>query len=339
MNNTISLGGYKGIGAAEWAIKLTKMQANSIIAPVVPSNDENLQLLILGLSCTNTAAFTYYRYKVYNYIHKRFKGKELTPVDFMTLTVCLIQHSELLWDLIMGVLMMSVTNGYLDVNTVMPLFCPFVTHVTTFMWAHSVSGGLCIAIYRIMLIKHQHLVNYVIGKKCLLYIILFCGILFLGFFVVITTFLHSLWNPLRPPCFHLTGISVLESIDAYNQTFGNPPLSYSFVMTQISLVLLFLMLTFTEIIIYCNIFLHLYKHDNKENLKKLLGLEQINQRNMRNVMTLASSFFSFLAEMSFGILIIICLISSSNYLVPIFLRNFTLTIMAIIEVKTSQNLK
>ena len=339
MNNTISLGGCKGIRAADWAMKLTNIQANSIIAPVVPSRDENLQLLILGLSWTNTAAFTYYRYKVYSYIHKRFKGKELTPVDFMTLTVCLVQHSELLWDLIMGVLMMSVANGYMDVNTVMPLFCPFATHVTTFMWAHSVSGGLCIAIYRIMLIKHHHLVNYVIGKKRLLYIILFCEILLLGFFVVITTFLESLWNPLRPPCFHLANESVLEYIDAYNQTFGNPPLSNSLVMIKVSLVLLFLMLTFTEIIIYFNIFLHLYKHDNKEILKKLLGLEQIKKRNMRNVMSFASSFFSFLAEMSLLILIIISLISSFNKLVPVFLRKFTLTIMAIIEVKTSQNLK
>ena len=131
MNNTISLGGYKGIGTADWAMKLTNIQANSIIAPVVPSMDENRQLLILGLSLKNIAAFTHYRYKVYSYIFKRFKGKELTPVDFMTLTVCLVQHSELLWDLIMGVLMISVTNGYMDVNTVMPSFCPFVNRVTT----------------------------------------------------------------------------------------------------------------------------------------------------------------------------------------------------------------
>ena len=108
MNDTISLGGYEGIGTADWAMKLTNIQANSIITPVVPSMNENLQLLILGLSLTNTAAFTYYRYKVYSYIHQRFKGKDLTPVDFMTLTVCLVQHSELLWDLIMGVIVVLI---------------------------------------------------------------------------------------------------------------------------------------------------------------------------------------------------------------------------------------
>ena len=339
MNNTISLGGYKGIETADWAIKLTNIQTKSIITPVVPSMDVNLQLLIFGLSLTNTAAFTHYRYKVYSYIFQRFKGKELTPVDFMTLTVCLVQHSELLWDLIMGVLMISVTNGYLDVNTVMPLFCQFGPLVTHFMWFHSVVGGLGIAVYRIMLIKHHYLVNYVIGKKTLLYIILFCEILLLSFFVVIMMLAASLWNPLRPPCFHLTGLSIFESIDTYNQTFGNPPVSNSFNMLRISLALLFLMLTFTEMIIYLNIFLHLYKHDNKESLKKLLGLEQIHKRNRQNVMTLASSFFSFLAEISLGIFIIIFLLSSFNYLVPIFLRKFTLTTMAVIEVKTSKNLK
>ena len=165
MNDTISLRGYNCYGTSETALKLTTIHAKSVISPMVPSISKTLQLWILVVDLMNAAASTFYWHKVYSYLFKKFKRKELTSIDILILTTCLVQHSEVVWDLILEVSMMSVANGYLDVNTVMPWFCSFHLQVLAFMWGHSVVGGCGIAIYRIMLIKHQHLVHHTIGRK------------------------------------------------------------------------------------------------------------------------------------------------------------------------------
>ena len=104
MNDAISLGGYNCYKTSETALKLTTIHAKSVISPKVPSMSKTVQLLILIVDLMNAAAFTFYRHKVYSYLFKKFQRKELTSIDILILTTCLVQHSEVVWDLILELL-------------------------------------------------------------------------------------------------------------------------------------------------------------------------------------------------------------------------------------------
>ena len=330
MNHTISLGLDSGRIHSESERKLILMDSNSVLIP------ENSDRIGNAFALVNAAVFTYFRSKVYKYLLKQFRMKELTPINVLTLIVCLVQHLEVGWGLMYEVMMEWVHNGY--ENQIMPWFCMVSSHFLFSFWGYSALGGLGIAVYRIMLIKHHHLVHETIGRKWLLFIILFSEVLILSLSLAMMSLSDSLWQPIRPPCFHLAKISTLESIDAYNQTFENSSILYFHKIDKVFRGVLFLTPIIAEIFIYVVFFRHLYKHDNNESLKKLLGIEVVKERNMRNAMTFLSLFFSFLVETLFLILIIISQVSAFHHRAPMILRKVTLSAIAIVEVITSREL-
>ena len=330
MNQTISLSLDSGRIASESERKLILLDPNSVLIP------ENSDRVGNAFALVNAALFTYFRSKVYKYLLKQFKMKELTPINVLTLIICLVQHLEVGWGLMYEVMMTWVHDGY--ENQIMPWFCVVSSHFLFSFWGYSALGGLGIAVYRIMLIKHHHLVHERVGRKSLLLIILFSEVLILSLPLVMLSLADSLWQPIRPPCFHLAEISTLKSIDAYNQTFGNLSILNFHKMVKVFIGLLFLAPIIAEIFIYIVFFRHLYKHDNKESITKLLEIEVVKERNRRNAMTFASLFFSFLVETLFLILIILSQISNFHHRAPMILRKVTLSAIAVVEVLTSREL-
>ena len=232
MNCTISLGLDSGRITSERERMLTFIDKDSVLLP------ENSDRLGNVFALVNAAVFTYYRSKVYKYLLKQFRMKELTPINVLTLIVCLVQHLEVGWGLMYEVMMTWVHNGY--ENQIMPWFCMVSSHFLFSFWGYSALGGLGIAVYRIMLIKHHHLVHEKIGRKWLLFIISLSEVLILSLSLLMLSFSDSLWQPIRPPCFHLAEINTLKSIDAYNQTFGNLSIFNFHKMVKVFIGLLFL---------------------------------------------------------------------------------------------------
>ena len=330
MNNTFPLGYVSGSKVAEIESTLIYMEMDSVI---MPEDEDHMQY---GLGWINAVAFGFFRSKLYKRLYQQYKMKELTVINILTLIVCLVQHLEIFWGLMYEVMLIWVQNGYID--DIMPWFCKISTHVLFFFWGYSALGGLGIAIYRIMLIKHHYVVNDVIGKKCFMFIIIFLEILILSFTLILLTLSNSLWYPLRPPCFYLAEIGSLEIIDAYNQSFESSVALDLYMIDKICRAALFLSFMFTEIIIYIMFFHSMHKHNKNENLKKLLTNEVIHQRNKNNVLSFLSLFFSFLVEALFFILIVISQVSPFHHKGPLALRKLSLTAMAFVEVITSKRL-
>ena len=340
MNHVIPLWHGNGSSTGESEYILDIIYSNNIITPKFQSMSEDRQFLIHGLSWLNAAIFTYFRCIVYKYIFKQFKMKQVTQVNILTMVVCFFQHLEVIWGLMTQVLFLWLGKDYTNLMT--SWFCIINSIAVNWFWGYSVLGGLGIAIYRIMLIKHQVLVKDIIGRKTLTCIILCCQFLILAFFTVLIIVFDYLWNPLRPPCMYLTDRNTLESIDTYRQSSGNTPFLPYHTVLSVSRFVLCISFELAEIIIYIIFFHHMYKHDNNDRLRKLLGNEIINQRMERNAMSFASLFFSFLVEALFLTMMFISRIFLSNtslFIVSLNLRKCTLSVIAIVEVLTSCELR
>ena len=332
MNRTIILGSNPGNITSDYDWKLTLRDLDSVLIP----EDGSFSNIGTAFAIVNWSIFTYFRGKVYKYLFKQFKMRELTSINVLTLIVCLVQHLEIVWGLPYEVMMTFVHGGY--GNQIMPWFCMFSPHVLFFFWGYSSLGGLGIAIYRIMLIKHHHVVHEIIGRKSFMLIIIICQVLILSLSLGLLAASDSFWYPIRPPCFHLAELSTLDIIDVYNQSDGSLSTLEFHIMDKIIRGVLLLVPMIAEIAIYCIFFRHMYKHDNNEGLKKILEVEVVHERNRRNAMTFLSLFFSFLVETLFQILIIISQLTPFHYGLPMALRKITLTAMAIVEVITSREL-
>ena len=272
---------------------------------------------------------------------RQYKGKQLTPINVLTLIVCLIQQLEIGWLIFFHVIMIWNGDDQIIFDVVWFKMINFTT--LAFMWCYSVFGGLGIAVYRIMLIKYHNVVYTIIGQKLLMYIILFCEFLVVLFLFAVIEIANSLFfGPLRPPFYDTARINSLDSLDVldvYNQASGNPSFFDIHVMIKASVFVFLILLTIVEIAIYFVFFRHLYKHDNKEIFIKLLGTKAIHERNAKNAMSFISLFLSFTVEITCLILITYFWFASDRFLIPIVFRKFTLSVVAIVEVITSKNLR
>ena len=138
-------------------------------------------------------------------------------------------------------------------------------------------------------------------------------------------------------------ISIIQILDDYQISVGYPSLLISNIILGISFGTICLILEVAEIVIYVLFFHHMYKHDNNEKLKKLLGADEIKRRNSRNAMSFFSAFCSFVVEIASIIMLMFFIKFTSPesglIVAAILLRKFNLTAMAIIEVVTSYQLR
>ena len=77
----------------------------------------------------------------------------------------------------------------------------------------------------------------------------------------------------------------------------------------------------------------------KKVSKKMLGAKAIHERNAKNAMSFISLILSFIVEITFLILMSLFSFANNWVLTPITVRKFTLTAIALVEVKTSKNLR
>ena len=334
-NETISLGHMSLIGTEGGEYQLNVIKSENVITPPFVLLSKTGQIIIHCFSWINALVFTYFRLIVYKYFFKQFKKKEVNSVNVLTMIVCFFQHLEVFWYLILQVILLWVGNEYSERIT--PWLCLINNNVILIMWCHSALGGLGIATYRIMLIKHDELVKDVIGRKRLMCIILSCEFFILICVVGSLSIRISYWDPIQPPCMYMVPVNMLETLDTYRQSIGNQPFLSYHKMHRISLAFFSIAATLSEVFIYVVFFHHMYKHDNNERLRKLLGNEVISERNRKNAISFLSLFFSFLVELFFLIIVYFFAIfekkDNVGFILPI--RTISLAAIAVVEAVTS----
>ena len=312
--------------------------SNSMIVPAQLLFSKDLQIFLCTSGWCFMAIGLYYRLVVFKHLFKEYRKKELSPINVMIICSCMIQTVGVLFSQLYESLVVYNDGNLKDATG--QDFC-FIARLTIgFEILYSIIGGLGIALYRILLIKHNILVKYKIGETNLLYLILFSGLILVFGFVIAIIRADEL-SVIGSNCVLIPGTEFLEIIGEYQQSLGKLQ-TYSYLNQLRSYIAIALVSsTLLELAIYIHFFQLLYKNDNKDSLLIALGSKTIKARNKTNALTFFSQFCSFLFEISFILLMIFASLATSQkshaYLLAIFLKKLSFAMMAVIEVLTSRN--
>jgi hypothetical protein len=156
-------------------------------------------------------------------------------------------------------------------------------------------GSLGIAIYRVLYIKLEYWVKYVVGESLLLGMIWIMSITSCGVLVFLFTFETTSHRTQMNMC---TGLSITDTqifID-YDLSRGEEMLTTT--TLQRSVTTTCILMQTIEFTIYIWFFSHRYRNDNG-NIKKLLTQDVIHERNIKNVSTFLGQFYAFIMEYAF----------------------------------------
>ena len=319
--------------------KIDIVSAQSVITPEFVSIPHYVQWTVCAFGWLNVVVFSHFRYIVYKYFWDQYKGKDLTPINALTLVVCLFQHIFVVTFQSYETLIMIFGISFEEIVGTSSLCIP-LRLINSFEQFYNVIGSLGIAFYRLLLIKHDGIVKDRIGTKNLVGIILVCGLILT---LVLSIPAFHLLEPLRPKCMLLPKYNILQMLDDYSRSMGMSPVLPLMMRLRVSSVLGMMLLTISELGIYITIFYFLYKHDNSENLRRVLDYKNIKARNKKNAVTFFAQFCSFVTELLFMIFCINALRfgNSNNYVyyVLTILKKICLTTMAVIEVLASSTLR
>ena len=296
--------------------------------------------LILGTGTSLVLVGSYFRYFLYENLFKKYKNKELRPIDTLTLFTALAQHLYFLVSVVWWtyhIVLMTEWGQYLDGSWV----CTLYRFLNRFNLAYTVIGGLGLSIYRILYIQKDHWVRYVIGEKRLLNIILFGGLGIAAVTLVLFASNGFEYILNKESCRLFIHLELMQIMDAFEQSRENLPLSANWANTRVWVGFAGMCMIVTEISIYISFFHFIHKHDNSETLRRLLGQNVIQNRNKRNAVTFFGQFCSFVIEVSIMIAFTVASKWKSQYsfYMMLFFKYAGFTAMAIVEVLTSGQLR
>jgi hypothetical protein len=218
--------------------------------------------------------------------------------------------------------------------------CEIMDLVGVYGIVYSNVGGLGIAFYRILYIKHEHFVKYIVGERVLLVMIwslslISCGIL--AFLFILET---SSYRTQMNIC---TGLSARdnEKLIDYGLSRGEKLLDTAILQKCVTNVCI-LMITL-EFSIYIWFLRHRYQNDNG-NIKILLTQDVIRERNVKNVVTFLGQFYCFVMDSAFliGLLFFICFAGEYTNLfraLAVMARFMNFGLMSAVEVYSSPGLR
>ena len=304
---------------------------------------EETQWIFIGCIWLLLLIGCYFRYVLYEYMFQQYKLNEFKPIDILTLLVAVLNHGDVSLRVIFETLMFINKVSFENINGGL-WFCLVLIYYVTFTKIFSFAGGLMVAIYRILLIKHPCLFQTRIDQKNLLMIILFAGLsltVLCAALEALNDYQHLMIDRCIPSVAHMR--SMATSLDEYEQSHGKPSIYAYWRSVRIGLTTVGFSLTVTEIIIYVAYFHHVYLHDNSENLRRILGSDVIRKRNRSNAISFFTQFCSFLVELTWLVLFIIASIMGNKQNGLIFIRNLawllSFAIISMIEVLLSRVLR
>jgi hypothetical protein len=182
-----------------------------------------------------------------------------------------------------------------------------------------------------------------VGKKTLLYAVLSGGFIITVSLVVILCS-NDYEKILIGQCLQHPHSSLLQVLDAYEQSWGKFSVYSSWWITRTVVSLTVVWCITMEIVLYIIVFHFIYKQDNSERLLRLLEPRCIRQQNKTNAITFFGQFCSFVVELSFTMLLMIISAKKvsfnetkrDNFAIELFFVKLVgFTTISIVEVLTS----
>ena len=284
---------------------------------------------------------SYFKGIMYRYVftsNKNNRGWMHRPINVLIISSAIIHHianvSIGLW--YVASMMSDLPFG----QTVGPQYCEIMDVVSKYGISYLSVGSLGISVYRVLYIKHQQWVKFVIGEGRLLCIVLSLSITICGIIV----FLYKLeMSSRRIQLNACNGVSLtyVQILIDYGLASGKQMINTTY-LRKGSLAFLVGIQTI-ELIIYIWFFYIRFKNDNG-NIKKVLTVEAVRERNIKNVSTFLGQFYSFLTEYAFlfTALIITCFVDDKTYYLKAYaglakIINFAL--LSAVEVFSSPSLR
>ena len=298
-----------------------------------------VQSMLVAFGWINLLLGSSIRFIIYKYIYDQYKMKDLTSINVFTLFLCIVQHFNIIMYEIDVTMMFVHGNNYQQITE--KSYCVFRRLMPTFEVFCTTTGGLGIAIYRILLIKKPFFAQETVGLKLLLGIMLTCVISLSTFLTVFLNYIES-QQLVNETCMLALKKDTLQILDDFEESSGNPRIYSTSIKLSLCIASLMICIATVELLIYAIFFHHLYKHDNTPTLRRLIGHGAIDKRNKRNALTFFSQVCSFLFEIGFTISLIIffkfATSGSSISIAVIIIRRLYFTLIGFIQVVTSENL-
>ena len=301
-NDTIALSLESTKDANYSKLFIHVIEAENAIRPFVLWNERNIQWINEGICWLSVAIGSYFRFILYLYLLKRYKAKELTPINRLTMIVVIVQHLENVTSSIASTMIVAAEDS-LDHVTLGHFVCQTRIVVFPFEVFYSCIGSLGVSIYRILLIKHNYFLKDIIGEKIMTKLILFGGIILSALFAILLNS-HGYTKLRFDTCMIAPKIPIFELLDEYEQSRGSLPIFSGHVNVGTALGIVSIVSIISEISIYVTFFHHIYKHDNNDRLRRLLEPSVIRCRNKRNAITFFGQFCSFVFELTTMIVLI-----------------------------------
>ena len=265
-------------------------------------------------------------------------GWSQNPINALILTSTIIHHITHGWLVIWYIHMLMIETPIGDF--IHPNWCHITQYVGTYGIAYLSVGSLGIAIVRVLYIRHQNLLKYVMGESTLLIIVWSLSIIICGMIVVMFNMESSSQRFQVNMCKGISATNLQILIDyQLHQDHELLPTTY---LQMTSLVILLAFQT-SEFIIYVWFFNYRYKNDNG-NVRRLLTEDVIRSRNMKNIGTFVGQFYGFLMEYSFLFLVFLltCFSDVKNIHTKAMLnmvKFIDFGLISAVEVLTSPNLR
>ena len=195
------------------------LDAKDATFPHLLAKPKPIQWFILSVFWLPLIIGTYFRSIVYGFLFEQYKKKELTSVNKLSFAVILTDHLNNAI-MILGTTLMITNSGSLHLVVGGDWFCTLSILYGHFAFYYSFIGSLGVSIYRILLIKHNHFLKYVIGGKEMLHLIFYGGIILSLLFTIILNS-HDYNNVLFSTCGSIPKQQILQILDEYEQSRGN----------------------------------------------------------------------------------------------------------------------
>ena len=343
-NVTVALAEETHVMFDETAQQLLVLEAKNHMEPIAFNFRNPIVVSLFCITWTCVAIVFYFRYILYDYLLEQFKLKELTPIDALIFLVAFIDHLSTTLIILYGTIML-ITGKSLQYVFGGQWACIALIYIIKFGQGYAFIGGLMISIYRIFLITDCRWTKDHLGRKTLFKIILIVGLVVAVFSVFLESY-HDYEHLIRDNCQLIARKSIMILLDEYEQSRGEPSIYMYWTTMKLAVAYSRVCMVVLEIIIYAMFFIHVYKHDNNELLRRLLTPNVTRNRNRTNAISFFGQFCSFVIEFSWIILYVITIPldnkvgSYKEFIVIRFIvRLLSFTCIPIIEVLTSNSLR
>ena len=277
---------------------------NGILSIEEISNDEapllglplHVRLTLSTIMVLSILIGSYYKSIMYLYTastNQSNRGWMHRPINVLIITSALTHHLTHCISGIWYILVLVIGSPLSDIFGSQS--CQIMMYIAVYGLAYLSVGSLGIAIYRVLYIRHENLVKYIIGEKSLLWIILLTGGALTG---VIMTLYMSENDGDHPGINMCTGLSASHTLVLiqYGHSIGQQSTNTEY--GERAAILLCFLLQTMEFAIYVWFFCYRYRNDNG-NIAKYLTQEDVRNRNLKNVGTFLGQFYGFIVEYSF----------------------------------------